>query len=84
MKKAIVTTTINHVTEAIEKFESLSDWELIVIGDKKTPKDYHLNKGFYVTPEEQEQYDKRLSDAIGWNCIQRRNFGLLWAHEMGG
>lgn len=78
----IVTTTINPPTEAMEKFQSLPDWELVVIGDKKTPKDYHLDHGIYVTPEEQEKYDKELSDAIGWNCIQRRSFGLLWAHDM--
>ena len=36
----------------------------------------------YESTEEQESYDKPLSDAIGWNCIQRRNFGLLWAFDM--
>ncbi len=60
----------------------MKDWELVVIGDKKTPKDYKLSRGIYVTPEMQEEYDKPFSDAIGWNCIQRRNFGLLWAHDM--
>ncbi len=82
MKKVIVTTTINKPTKAIELFESMDDWDLVVIGDKKTPKDYKLNRGQYVTPEEQEAYDKSLSDSIGWNCIQRRNFGLLWAYDM--
>jgi len=82
MKKVIVTTTINPPTKAIEKFQSLPDWELVVIGDKKTPKDYRLDRCVYVSPEEQEKYDKELSDAIGWNCIQRRSFGLLWAHDM--
>jgi hypothetical protein len=82
MKKVIVTTTINSPTKAIHKFESMTDWELVVIGDLKTPKDYKLKRGIYVTPEEQERYDKQLSDAIGWNCIQRRNFGLLWAHDL--
>ena len=82
MKKIIVTTTINPPTEAIRKFEAMADWELVVIGDLKTPKDYTLKRGTYVTPEMQEKYDKALSDAIGWNCIQRRNFGLLWAHDM--
>lgn len=82
MKKVIVTTTINSPTEAIEKFQALPDWELVVIGDKKTPKDYRLDRCVYVSPEEQEKYDKELSDAIGWNCIQRRSFGLLWAHDM--
>ncbi len=82
MKKVIVTTTINPPTKAIHKFEDMSDWDLVVIGDLKTPKDYKLKRGIYVTPEMQEKYDKEFSDAVGWNCIQRRNFGLLWAHDM--
>ena len=83
MKKIIVTTTINPPTTAIQKFQELEDWNLVVIGDKKTPADYRLDRGIYVPPEEQEEYDPELSNAIGWNCIQRRNFGLLWAHDMG-
>jgi hypothetical protein len=81
MKKVIVTTTINPPTQAIRKFESMADWDLVVMGDRKTP-DYRLERGTYVSPEEQEKYDPALSDAIGWNCIQRRTMGLLWAHEM--
>lgn len=81
--KAIVTTTIYPMTEAIERFQSLKDWHLIVAGDKKTPADYHLDRGTYLSPQDQEKYDKELSDAIGWNRIQRRDFGLLWAHDMG-
>jgi len=81
MKKVIVTTTINPPTEAIEKFQSMKDWDLVVIGDRKTPA-YKLARGIYVSPEEQEKYDPALSEAIGWNCIQRRNMGLLFAHDM--
>jgi hypothetical protein len=83
MKKVIVTTTINPPTEAIKRFDQMEAWELVVIGDLKTPEDYNLERGVYVTPKMQEEYDKELSDAIGWNCIQRRNFGLLWAKERG-
>lgn len=83
MRKYIVTTTINPVTEAVRRFQAMTDWELIVIGDKKTPAAYKLDRGLYVTPEMQEEYDKSLSDAIGWNCIQRRNFGLLLAYDQG-
>ncbi len=82
MKKVIVTTTINAPTIAIEKFDAMLGWELVVIGDLKTPKDYKLKRGKYWSPEMQEKYDKQLSDAIGWNCIQRRNFGLVIAHDM--
>lgn len=83
MKNVIVTTTINPPTEAIRKFDVMADWTLVVIGDLKTPKDYKLEHGIYVDPESQEKYDRALSDAIGWNCIQRRNFGLLWAKDLG-
>ena len=30
----------------------------------------------------QEKYDPALSAAIGWNCMQRRSFGFLWAKDM--
>ena len=82
MNKVIVTTTINPPTEAILKYDAMPGWDLVVMGDLKTPADYKLENGLYVTPEEQEKYDKELSDAIGWGCIQRRNFGFLWAREM--
>lgn len=82
MKKVIVTTTINPPTKAIESFQAMKGWELVVAGDKKTPRDYHLDRGIYITPDEQEKYDPALSEAIGWNNIQRRNFAFLWAMEM--
>jgi hypothetical protein len=83
MKKIIVTTTINPITKALKRFQEFPEWELIVVGDKRTPTPYVLDRGTYLSPQMQEEFDKELSDAIGWNCIQRRNFGLLWAHQMG-
>lgn len=82
LNRFIVTTTINAPTEAVRAFDTLQDWNLIVIGDLKTP-DYQLERGRYVGPQEQEAYDKPLSDAIGWNCIQRRNIGIAMAYESG-
>ena len=79
LKKFIVCTSINKPTIAIHKFDSMKDWKLIVVGDKKTPKNYKLKNGVYLSPKKQEQIDKKLSDLIGWNCIQRRNFGILYA-----
>ena len=83
MKKFIVCTSINGVTPAIEKFDNLTDWELIVVGDKKTPASYKLKNGVYLSPLDQEKISIELSDLIGWNCIQRRNFGLLYAFNLG-
>ncbi len=83
MTQVIVTTTINPPTKAVKLFDSLPDWHLVVAGDLKTPEDYSLDRGTYLGPTDQEKIDKHLSDLIGWNCLQRRNFALLVAHEMG-
>lgn len=83
MRKVIVTTTINPPTKAVRLYDAMPEWELVVIGDLKTPKNYNLERGTYVDPQSQERYDKALSDMIGWNCIARRSFGLLLAHDIG-
>ena len=37
----------------------------------------------YCTPEDQEKGFPELIDSIGWNCIRRRNMGLLKAYKLG-
>jgi hypothetical protein len=83
MEKIIVCTTINYPTEAIEKYDSMPGWKLIVVGDQKTPKNYNLKNGLYLSPADQVKMSPKLSELIGWNCIQRRNFGLLYAFNSG-
>lgn len=92
MKKAIVTTTINSPTEALVKFAEIAErdgWALVIVGDQKTP---HAEYGdfcaryecaSYLTPAIQEDISPELSDLTGWNCIQRRNFGLVAAWRNG-
>ena len=82
MSKVIVTTTINAPAEALRKFAAMPDWQLVVIGDKKTPPDFHIDGAIYVSPEEQKKYDRDLSEALGWNVVERRNYGFLWARDM--
>jgi hypothetical protein len=91
-KKAIVTTTINPPTKALKKFIKIAkedDWHLYIVGDLKTPHKEYQDIAFvedcvtYITPDEQQHISPRLSDLIGWNCIQRRNFGLIAAYKAG-
>lgn len=93
MKKAIITTTINPPTEAIKKFAEIAakqGWHMYIVGDQKTPhSEYELwaskweGNVTYIDPIQQEKINKELSDLIGWNCIQRRNFGFIQAHRDG-
>lgn len=83
--KVIVTTTINPITKAIDKFIQKKDWHLVVVGDKKTPHSEYENvkELTYLHPDEQHARWPRLSEMIGFNCIQRRNFGFLHAYGLG-
>jgi len=84
MKKIIVTTTISSVLEATEKYSKMEEWELIVVGDLKTPEeDYKKIKCDYLIPKYQENKWKKLSDLIGWNCAERKNLGVLEAYDRG-
>lgn len=83
LNKVIVSTTASAPTDAIRRYDALVDWRLIVVTDARTPPGYTLDRGIIVTPAMQEEYDRELSDLIGWNCIQRRNFGFLWARDLG-
>ncbi len=68
----------------------------VVIGDKKTPPeteqfcaDLQRKSGFrveYFSPERQDGYLLRfpaLKAHLPWNCIMRRNVGILYAYEQG-
>ncbi len=89
MKRAIVTTTIQPPTEALTKYAAKEGWQLIVVGDRKTPHDAYeaLTRGakpiIYLTPEYQEQRYPELSAAVPWNCIERRNLGFVEAFHRG-
>ena len=83
-KKTIVTTTIYPPGEAIHKFSKFSDWELIVVGDLKTPHDlYEKIDCTYLHPKYQELNYPKLSECLGWNTIQRRNIGFVEAIRRG-
>jgi hypothetical protein len=82
MKKVIVLTTIQSPTEATIKFSQKKGWELIVVGDTKTPhEEYKKINCIYLHPDEQESLFKKVSDSIGWNSVQRRNIGFLFAYK---
>ena len=87
-KKFIVTTTIYEPTFATRKFAEIAKrdgWTFVVVGDKKTPRYYYQEEldCVYLCKKEQPGMYPELSDAIGWNSIQRRNIGLLYAYEHG-
>ncbi len=85
--KIIITTTINKPTKATLEFCKRKNFDFVIVGDLKTPHSEYvkLEKKYpqlkYIHPDEQKQLYPHLSRAIGWNCIQRRSIGFVYAYQ---
>jgi hypothetical protein len=88
--KWIVITTIFYPTPAIYRFLNLTThWNLIVIGDKKTPKDWLQNLAvntsrlLFVSFEEQNNLNFRILHYLPQGSYARKNLGYLIAIKCG-
>jgi hypothetical protein len=86
MKKIIIITTINLPLNLYEfkKLDKKSEWDYLVVGDLKTNHEAvkEICKdvgGLYLSPLDQMKLGFTHSAAIGWNCIERKNIGYLFA-----
>jgi hypothetical protein len=79
MKKFLIITTINPPTKAITEFAKLSDWKVVVIGDKKTPTNWYLDNVKYLSDQGQLNFKFKLP----WNNYVRKMIGYLYAIQNG-
>jgi hypothetical protein len=83
VKKFIVITSIFKPTEAIEKFSALKDHHLVVVGDKKTPADWHYDNCTYLNTDAQIALSSSLANAIPYNHYGRKMIGYVYAMQQG-
>jgi hypothetical protein len=81
--KWIVVTTINHPTAAIRKLASQKDWHIVIVGDKKTPKDWNLDNCVFLDVEHQNSLGFRITNLLPYNHYSRKNIGYLYAIKQG-
>jgi len=81
MKKYIVITTINKPTESVMLFADKFDFNLIVVGDYKTPKNWYLDKAKFISLESQQQLKFNLIKHLPINHYCRKMVGYLYAME---
>ena len=77
--KSIVITTINNPTESIEKFSKLNGYDLIVVGDKKTPVNWNYDNVNYLSIDNQNDLDFDLIKVLPYNHYCRKMIGYLVA-----
>jgi hypothetical protein len=82
MKTALVITTINKPNKNINSFSSNSKkkkWDLIIIGDKKSPKDFKIPYGKYLSIKDQLKLNLKFAKICPVNTYGRKNIGYLLA-----
>ena len=83
MENCIVVTSISSPNETLMALSRLEGWNLIVIGDKKSPKPWALNNCTYLGVEEQKALIFKILENLPWNHYGRKNIGYLFAIKQG-
>lgn len=82
MNISLVITTINKVNKNIYNLSNqskLKKWDLIIVGDKKSPKEFKLNYGDYLNIKTQIKLGYKFSTICPFNSYARKNIGYLQA-----
>lgn len=81
--KCIIITTINKPTETILKHINNNTYDVIIVGDNKTPDDYKNLNCIYLDIAAQKKLFPELSDLLPYNHYCRKNLGYLYAIKRG-
>jgi len=81
--KCVIITTINKPTETILKHIANPSYDVIIVGDNKTPDDYKQLDCIYLDIPTQKQLFGELADLLPYNHYCRKNLGYLYAVKRG-
>ena len=82
MKKFIIITSIFSPTESVFAFSNKKDYNLIVIGDRKTPEDWKCNNTEYISLESQFRVGEYLHKVLPVDHYSRKMIGYLHAIKL--
>ncbi|TDN35812.1 DUF288 domain-containing protein [Hymenobacter sp. UV11] len=82
-KSSIVITSIFAPTEAVTKFAALPDYQLTVVGDKKSPEQWAAPGVNYLSVADQEAQGFALASKLPFNHYGRKMMGYLHAMQQG-
>ena len=82
-KNAVILTSIQLPTAAVRLFAGLKSWTVLVVGDVKTPLDWHCPGVRFVSVAEQQSLPFKIARALPWNHYARKMIGYLLAARDG-
>ena len=82
-KNTIVITSIFEPTEAVKKFARLKDFDLIVVGDKKSPEIWNCDDVHFLSINDQKKLEFDLAKVLPYNHYCRKMLGYLVSIKSG-
>ena len=82
-KNWIVVTSISEPTSQIRNLANIKDFQLVVIGDKKTNQNWNHNNTIYLSIKTQESLNYKTFTTTPFNSYTRKNIGYLFAIQNG-
>lgn len=83
-RKFVVITSIHEPSQAIERFREWNGWEVVVVGDRKTPAGlWHLYGVTYLGLDRQANLFQDFAAAIPENTYTRKMLGYAYAIRHG-
>ena len=82
-EKCVIITTINEPSETVLKHVNNPEYDVIIVGDNKTPDSYKNLNCIYLDVPAQKKLFPELSDMLPYNHYCRKNLGYLYAIKKG-
>ncbi|XP_067670219.1 uncharacterized protein [Haliotis asinina] len=79
----IVLTTISHPTPDVQFLVNISGWNVVVVGDTKTPAKWRLPNCTYLSLEDQQKLPFETVGFLPRNSYARKTVGYLYAISNG-
>lgn len=73
----------SYPSDSLKKLVKMKGWQVLAIGDSKTPSDWVLKGAIYLSLEEQASLGFRVVDYLPYDSYVRKSVGYLFAIQHG-
>lgn len=79
----IVVSVSNYPTDSLRNLVKIRGWQVLAIGNSKTPSDWSLKGSIFLSLEQQAQLGFRVVDFLPYDSYVRKTVGYLFAIQHG-
>uniref|UniRef100_A0A2P2IPV8 Glycosyltransferase STELLO1 n=1 Tax=Rhizophora mucronata TaxID=61149 RepID=A0A2P2IPV8_RHIMU len=82
-EKWVVVSVSDYPKDSLKKLVKIKGWQVLTIGNSKTPSDWALKGAIYLSLEQQASLGYRVVDYLPYNSYVRKSVGYLFAIQHG-